>query len=209
MRQKKWNISRWSALGLSVLLLTACMLLASGTAWARYRAEIDKLLSFRTREPVAVHMGHRDPETLEFTASDTLEWVTEDGQQMLQFTVANGPDKEKFEEMNQSFRVRLVCSLGIWAGENPIAITITQPDPEKTITYTAQPVRITQDSLMYHTFGDGWVCYFMDDRGEELTWHLEGGEFSCQDLCLSLVPEDGQEINAARLQVQIISDNEE
>lgn len=209
MSRKKRNTSRWSALGLSVLLLTASLILATGTVLARYRTEIDKFLSFKARKPVAVHMGQRDPETLDFVIPETMNWGINDGQYQLQFTVANGPEKDSYEEMNQNFRVRLVCSLGIWAGENPVSILLTQPDTEEPTVYTAQPVRITQDSLLYNTFGDGWVCYFLDDKGEELTWHLEGGEFSCQDLDLTIVPEDGQEMNEARLQVQIISDTEE
>ena len=212
MNRKNKNIFRWSALGLSVLLMTTALLLATGTAWARYRAEIDMLLNFKAKKPVTVSVGQIDSETSEFTIPGELAWEMTEGQQKLRFAVANCEKADEFPKEDQRFQVRLVGGLGIWTGEAPAAITLTihadTADGEPTVV-EAQPVRIQEETLMYNTFGDGWIFCFLDEDGEELSWTLEGREFSCRQMDLTIVLEDGQQISPTRLQLQVTGRTEE
>lgn len=211
MHRKQRNISRWAALGLSVLAVMAFLILATGSAWARYRSEIDMFLKFKVRTPSAVYVGVIDSNSKIFTIPDTFAWTLADGKQQLDFAVANGRKKDSFDKRDQKFQVRLICSLGIWTGEEPAVIQLKQTgaNEKDEKIYLAEVVPIAQDSVLHHTFGDGWVCRFLDEQGEELYWSLEGGVFDYKTLNLSIVLEDGQTITPTLVQLQVISEVEE
>lgn len=213
MNRWKQNISRWYALGLAAVLTAACLVLATGTVWARYRAVYDDTLTFQTRAPVTLRLGRTDPETNGFTAGDPGPWVVEDGGLRLDFAVSNGTDPERFEAEDQTFRIRLVTSLGMDA--ETVAIRLSDPAEnagEETEAgeqgYTAQPVRITESSPLYQSFGDGWVYRFQNEAGQELAWTLEGGVFSCVELELRIVSLDGGQIDTSLMQLQLIGETE-
>lgn len=82
----------------------------------------------------------------------------------------------------------------------------TEPEPTEPPydEYTATVTRIVQGTSLYNSFGDGWVFRFTDENGRELTWELEGGQFSC--ITLELILEGSDPAVTTLLQLQIIGD---
>ncbi len=132
---------------------------------------------------------------------------------------------------DQQVIIRLIGSLGIWNGTDELKMYLRVPSTETETEETgteataettetteteetlpsAEPkgvaataVRIPQDSPLYLTYGDGWVFTFLDEEGEELSWLLEGGEFSCLEMILRL--EGAAAENVSMLQLQITGD---
>ena len=52
------------------------------------------------------------------------------------------------------------------------------------ISATATP--ITEGTVIYHTYGAGWIYSFQDEEGEELFWELAGGELSFVSLTVTI-----------------------
>lgn len=231
MNRRKMNIARWYALGLAVLLVVACLMIATGTSLARYRSEAVKSLQFEVREPVAVCLGKveyseseitenelGDPDAGTFVPIHDGRWeLNEKGQLQLQFAVANGTSDQDYDEVSRQFSVRLVATQGVQTGED-LAVTLILPPEEKADTVAgstnsaesipptqikATAVRIAPDTQLHRTFGDGWVFYFLDENGEEeLFWTLEGGQFSWLDLDITV--DHGAVMDTSLLQLQIV-----
>lgn len=213
MNRWKLNISRWSALGLAAVLVMLSVILATGTALARYRTKYDKTIQFAADKPAGIYLGMVDAETESFDATATGTWEQAGDTMQLHFSVANGTDAEAFAEKTQIFRVRLIGSLGIGQEQAMPVIKLMesgiQDDAEAAPEeegYTAEPVAIAEGSLLHSTFGGGWMYCFLDENGEELTWTLEGGVFSCVDLCAVLVLDENTSIDPSFLQLQVIGE---
>ena len=85
---------------------------------------------------------------------------------------------------------------------------------EQFETYTAVVSPITADSALGKSFGQGWVFTFQESvqvtdengkttviQGKELSWTLEGGKFSTQDMKLTIQNAKVAEISLLNLQV--------
>lgn len=210
MNQRKKNISRWALPMLLLLLVVGCLVVSTGGALARYRAERKEIIEFQVRPPDQVALGKMvkaEDGTESFDATAQGTWETVDGTQQLEFTIANGTGADAFSQENQRIRLRLIGTLGIWDGTGDFTVTLQLP-PEDDAEESAEPkkiqatvTRIQPESPMYATFGDGWVFSFFDEEGEELSWLLEGGALNT--VTMTLILEGAAENEASLLQLQI------
>lgn len=139
MKRKKLNILAWYALGLTAVLVTVSLVLATGMTWARYRTDSSADLFFNTRSPMMVCLGKleyiltTEGEEIKFVQTNGGEWTRgKDGQLQLDFAVANGVStKEKeFEERDQQVYVRVASTRGLQINQETIALKLMIPKPE-------------------------------------------------------------------------------
>ena len=222
MNQRKQNISRWYLLGLAMILMAGCLIASTGIAYARYRTDGERKIMFVSREPVQVFVGvmSEDVTTQEvlFDSATTPQWVPrtileEESAQSrtvydLHFAVANHQDLTGYEKEDLTVRVRLVGSLGTWNGAGTVVLTDGTILPDGMPRQVAATVTaIPQDTKLYHDFGPGWIFSFLDEYGKELTWELEGGTYSWQELTVTV---DAAMLGEANLlQIQTIGEHAE
>ncbi len=226
MEQSKMNSTPWLKLGLAVVLVILCLVVATGNTFSRYRTEEGANVEFVVREPLQLHLGllmEDDSGKLVFQQTQrSWQWV--DGNPQLPVVIANGLSTSDCEQRDQKVRVRLMGSLGILTGEETATITLTMPveavpeDPTETTSATeetsaavepvqqfqATAVPIAKDSPMYASFGDGWVFRFLDEEGEELSWTLPGGQLSWLDMTITL--DNGSLVDTSLLQLQVTTE---
>ncbi len=205
MKQRKPNIKAWYSLALVMLLCIGLLTVATGTTLARYQAEREKELVFRVRPPEQIHLGtvqiveeESDPPTTKeiFEPAAKLAWVTEKNVTQLKFAVANGVSNTDHSARNQKVHLRMIASVGVWNGEQTPVLTLTLPLEEgetepKTVTATVEP--LAEGTALYHTHGQGWLYTFLDEKQEELSWELNGGELSFLSFTVTVdeaVPDD-------------------
>lgn len=158
---------------LTVIVLTAALVLSVGTAYARYKSELSGDLAFQVKP-------------MEQLSFQTQQWTQgEDGSHILTFSMA---------ESGEKCRMYLAVSEGITAPES-LAVTLTLP-PEETetlpeegleaqteteeqetpnapIVLTATMQQITEGSSLYALFGSGYVFrFFHEETGEEIFLNL-------------------------------------
>lgn len=207
--KRKPNITQWYLLGLAAILVVGCLTMAAGTTFARYRDEIVKIIPFQVRQPNEVYLG-----TLEYSAysgrdgmfvqSKETRWQEFDGDLMLSFAVGNGKDEEEFAAADQKIQVRLIGSIGAWYPNGPMKMLLKVPkasEPEGFQVLEATPIRISQESPLYETFGDGWLFCFLDEAGREYSWTLEGGKLSY--ITMDLTFENADLVDTSLLQLQV------
>ena len=231
MSQRKPNRRIWYSMALSILLCMGILVLATGTAFARYRAERNKDISFRVRVPDQVQLGtvctvpeETEPENSTqiteptgeteppvmvevFVPSDQLMWETEDGITSLQFAVANGVSEEDHSARDQAVRLRMIGTLGIWNGTQLPTLQLVLPPEEGStesvvVTATVQP--FAKGTALQLAYGDGWLYAFLDDQGEELLWELPGGDLSYVTMTVLIAGEPPENLNL--LQPQVIAE---
>lgn len=215
MNQRNKKHSLWYSLGLGVLLCIAVLVVSTGTAFARYRTERDKSITFvpRTQDHVLMGVLHTvtaEEATGEIKAGDvilqqkdTLVCEDVDGGARLTLAIANGTSASDCSERSLKVRLRLAASLSFWDGEKPVNLYLAVPsaeDPETTESLLAVPVAIEKGTALYRTFGAGWVYTFQGEAGE-LTWNLPGGAFSPVELDITIRGATSEE--ASLLQPQI------
>lgn len=211
MKHRKVNMFR--LLGLSAILLLACVVTLVGVSYARYQVDTSETFALTPREPENIHLGilERETEDAEGTFVPNAQgiWELEDDDDTLQlaFAVSNGTDSETFAESDQEFRVRLVASMGAWDGADTAKVVLRIPsipseaDPEKPLEIPGEAKRIREGSILYDTFGEGWVFSFYDPWNEEWRFDLNGGEWNSLELVL-IVDEVGL-ADPTLLQLQI------
>lgn len=209
MKKRKLNISL--ILGLTVVLLAACVVSSLGISYARYRLDKTAMTAITPREPEYVYLGTvaRETEGSEgtFVPGTLGEWKSMDDRLELAFAVANGKDSENFAQSDQEFRVRLVGSMGVWDGEDTVDVILRVPaipseqDPEMPLEISGKAIRIQQDSLMYQEFGEGWVFCFYDAWGEEWRFDLKGGQWNRLELILSVNEVELTDLSLMQLQI--------
>lgn len=231
MNRRKSNISLWYTLGLAALLTVGCLVASTGTTLARYRAEVDKDLKFQVAAPEVLYLGVMaapaedagQTGTEVFTLSDGTNWETVGSKMQLEFAVANGTSETDFAANSQQVRVRLIGSLGLLDGTGPVAVKLviprepTEEDPSEYEEITAAATPIREGSTLYKTFGGGWVFSFHETAevtgedgttqtvpGEELTWTLEGGKFSCIEM--KMIVDNAALASPSMLKLQVIGE---
>lgn len=212
MNRKKQNMFRCCASGVAAILVTACLVMATGTSFARYRTEYGRQLSFSAQPAPALYLGTMG-QTGTFDSGTTGAWELEEGVLRLDFAVANAPGGQGTNGPAQRFRVRLNCSADARNGTLPLTIKLmdptvhdmTQPARED-VGYVGNASSIPEDSLLRQSFGEGWTYIFTDSDGQELTWSLEGGVFSCAELALVMVLSEEMSFDPSLLQLQIVGE---
>lgn len=198
----RWKLNRflWCSMGLVMLLCMAIVVYSTGTTYARYRTEREEKITFEVREAERVALGTMKPVVPEetegtgqeapasvFTQTDTLIWETVNDKAYLNFTVANGATETSFSENDQTIKIRIIGTLGLWTGMETVKLYLQIPsatDPEQTEIIQAAVAPIAEGSALYHTHGPGWIYSFLNAEEEELTWTLTGGAFSSVDLTI-------------------------
>ena len=138
MNHRKPNMKMWYSLGLTLLLSLAMLLVATGTAFARYRAERDREITFQVRKPEQIQLGTisviekdgDEADLLIFHPSQQLLWKTEDGVTKLEFVVTNGMSVTDYSARTQQIRIRMIGSLGLWNGTAVPEILIIPPQED-------------------------------------------------------------------------------
>lgn len=206
MNRSKENIFRYCAMGFTAVLIAACVMLVTGTAFARYRTEYAEGISFTAQAAPELHLGQIDPQSGDFVCTDLTSWELTDGGLRLDFAVANGQSETELDGIAQSFRVRLIGGAAIQTAETPLTIILAEsPDTSGgAINFVSRVSPIDETSLLHKTFGDGWVYTFSDEQDEELSWTLEGGTFSRKQLSLVILLDENTKIDPSLLQLQII-----
>lgn len=184
MNQRKPNRIIWYSLALILVLCMGFAVMSTGTAFARYRSELRKNVTFEVREPEQISLGTLEDKafTTKAPAWKTVESETQTIMQM-DLAVANGTSDTDFSQQNQMVCLRLLGSPGLWNGESAAVITLIQEDGTTT---QAKATPITEGTALYHSFGAGWIFTFQDTEGEELSWTLPGGEFTFVSMTVTI-----------------------
>lgn len=126
--------------GLHLLLLLflsfGCLAVATGTTYARYRAEKSEELLFEVRKPDQLVLGTiREEKFVPFSPTDQLTWEIdgETGTASLTFSVANGTDLKNYSDKDQTVKLRVLGSLNL-------ALPETLPETETPPETETQPV---------------------------------------------------------------------
>lgn len=195
----------WCLLGLTALLLTACVLLATGTAFARYKESFTADVTLQPQLPSKVLLwAGSDPQTDYVPGAGS--WSVVDGQQTMAFLVTNTGTDGQIPAMDQSFRLRLAAGMGAWDGKTALALRLTVTEKDVTHIYYATIHPIEADTPLHREFGDGWYFTFLDDKGKELSFSLEGGARSTIPLELAL--ENAAFTDPALVKLQVIGQQE-
>ena len=181
MNQRTPNRIVWYSLVLILVLCIGFGAISAGTAFARYRTELEKSVTFEVQEPEQISLGTLEDKT--FTTKEPVwekvEIETEPGKTktilQMELAMANGTSDTVFSQQDQRVSLRLLGSVGLWDGEAPVVISLLQ-GKEPSIQATATP--IAEGTALYHSFGAGWIFTFQDTEGEELSWNLPGGQFN-------------------------------
>lgn len=211
MKHRKVNTPVYLTLGLCTVLMVFCLMLATGTTFARYRVDTSAAMAMeaRPRDQVLLGKWETDPQTGKtvFDTETQNTWKTVDGTTALEFSVSNGTDEETFAYEDLKVYVRLVASLDIrYEGTGPVVklVAPSQEEEGEQVEYTGKPERIPEGTQLHLTFGDGWIYRFYDEKGEEVYQTLPGGVLSGMDM--KLVLEENQKTYSGLLQLQVTAD---
>lgn len=199
MKQKKTHISL--LLGIAALLMAASVILATGTAFARYRENQNADVVLNAQKPGKVLLwAGNNPET-DYVPGEGV-WESVDGEQVLNFMVTNTGSDGVSAAYDQSFRVRLVASLGAWDGASDFKVRLTITEQELSHIYYATVKPIKKDTALYREFGEGWYFTFLDNKDRELYFDLAGQERSTIQMQLTM--ENPAPTDPSLLKLQIV-----
>ena len=177
---RKLKTSFWYKPCLALVLVVACIALAVGATWARYRTDIPGDAVYEAREQAIVKLWSVDEK--DELVDEPAQWELVDGKKTLTFAVSNyklDGNGELYSEETQGVKIRLLASLGLNYTENAVVeLEMPLEEGENVEVYEATATAIVADSPYHESFGYGWVFEFEDEFGEELYWLLEGGDAS-------------------------------
>lgn len=214
MKHRKLNTPVYLSLGLCTVLMVLCLMVATGTTFARYRMDqrIPAELEPRPLDQVYLGQWGKDGQTEKpvFLTEQQNAWKTVDGETYLEFTVSNGLTEESFAGKDLRVYVRVVGTLDIRNGGNGPVIKLLVPaeeEGEAPEEFIGKPERIPQGTQLYHTFGEGWIFRFCDKENQEIFQTLEGGSLNWTDLKLVMeLPQNDPNAYTGLLQLQITGD---
>lgn len=195
MRNPKMNKSLWHVQGLIMLLCILSLIIATGTAEARYRAEKDAAAEFQVWEPAQIYLGTLSEETTETEGENAGEpaenvkfdpvgvptWEESEGSRSMVLAVANGSSETAFYTKDQQFRLQMIGSLGLGTEAAFPKIELRVPSEEDPAIYEAfqgTASSIKEGTTLYHSVGAGWIIRFQNDEGQEPSWILKGDSLS-------------------------------
>ena len=198
MNRNKTNICL--LLGLTALLLTAAVLLATGAAFARYREETSADVTLQTQKPGKVLLWAGTNPDLAY-APGAAAWETVDGEDLLNFMVTNADTDGVPTAYDQRFRLRMVAGLGFWDGSSELRIRLTVTEGEVSTLYYATAKPIEKNTVLHREYGDGWYFTFLDNKNRELYFTLDGGVRSTIPMQLTLEAVSPTDVSLLKLQV--------
>ncbi len=209
MNQRKPNRPLWSWLALAILLCISALVVSTGTAFARYRTEKTKDITFSVRELEQAWLGkyctitqENQTETEVFQPQETFSWETVDGVTQLELVVANGVSEDRYAKRDLEVRFRLLATLGVLNDMEPAEMHVTITEQGQSETIQAVPTSIVEGTALHHTYGDGWV-YTIQNADGEVTRILPGDRFSDIKLTITMIGVTPQE--AAQLKTLLLS----
>lgn len=173
-RQK--NSSLRHLLCLALLLCMAALVIATGTAYARYRTDAKAELLFEIRKPAELVIGTviNVDGNEEFNPEGIQDWKIEGNTATLEIAVSNGTDSVQAKD--QKVRLRLIGGIGLTVGEETAEITLETAENGSEKSFKAKSEKITENSALHFEHGDGWIFTFFEENGEEFCWIFEGGK---------------------------------
>lgn len=217
MSNPKVNKSLWQVRGLVVFACLFFLVLATGTAQARYRAERDAAAQFQVWEPAQIYLGtvteaatqsqEGTGDGMVFNPEGIPSWTSQNGMFTMELAVANGISEEEFYMQDQQFRLQLIGSLGLGMPLYFPEIALRVPsetDPETYEVFQSTVSRIQEGTTLYHSVGDGWIIQFRNADGEEPSWILKGGALSCQ--YFTITARDMLSDSSSLLQPQVVAE---
>lgn len=196
MGQRQPNRGLRHMLRLTVLCLTACLVLACGVTFARYQTEFEtKSYSFvADRGAIFVYGGALYPDSETGVTSfytNQARWSVVNDSAQMNFFVTNGPAADQFSARDQKCSVQLITGIGVeQTDENGTAprlslILTYQNIAGEQVSVFAVPEPIAPGSYLYKSYGAGWLYRFRDESGNELLFDLKGGKFSFQNFTIT------------------------
>ena len=194
----KPNKRTWYLLGLALLLCTASLTLSAVTSFARYRTERQEKIPFEVRAWDVLCIG--TPAAYGHFNPDLPQWVLEKDIYRMDVAVANGDSAETASAHDQTFHFRLVGTAGLQNAKIYLILPgeTASSEPQKILA-TVDP--IVEGTALYHNVGAGWIYTFQDPEGQELIWHLPGGEWNHATIQVTL--EEGEQNTDVLLQPMV------
>jgi hypothetical protein len=163
----------------SMLLLTVLSVsLLLGTTFARYQisAEQNITLTYPQKQGQTICLLPVT-QTSDDESTPQLQWQKdEDNRYFLQFCLTNGPDSEQFCSDDQTVAICVIATEGV-VPDN-VVLTLNEE-------YTAVPEKIEEGTLLYDSYGAGWVYHFYQDD-EEVRWVMPGNAYFNQQFTLTV-----------------------
>lgn len=175
MRRKNANglSGHFSVLLPTLALLT--LLLSLGTTYARLYAESETSIEIaNAAEMEQAYLLSANDSPLE---DDAWSWES-DGSYFLRFWLSNADKPNNYVQKDLNVALRVVSTIS----ETPAEVCLLASGGE----YIGEPKKITEGTLFWRQYGDGYLYRFYDGAGEELCWTLEGGQFSKTEMCLTV-----------------------
>ena len=199
------NPSVWFRLGLIGVVLLACLCMVTGVSFARYQIARSENATLQAKDPSHVYLGSLLDGAF---APGVGQWTLNgNGQQTLNIVIGNSSLTEISRD-DQTARIRAIVSLGVWDGDEDLTLRLTAPipgtNPVEYQVVDGTAIRISEQSPLYTTFGEGWVFRFFGADGKELSWPLEGGTLSVVPMDLTV--EYAQLLDTSLIQIQLIGD---
>lgn len=185
--------------------LVVCVLLSVSVSYARYRTGAMARIDFQSRrldqlwlwqamtEPVEGEEAPEEP-TEPQAPQDGVWTAIGDNTNSLRFRLTNGETEEAVAEADILADVLLDVGQGF---DDPwwlyVTLTTTEKNDEE-LQYLGVPTQITEGSVLYSRFGEGWVFRFyplseegaVDMQKEPLRWEFPGGEYTVREAELQI-----------------------
>lgn len=211
MDREKKNSSLRYMLVLALLLCLGFAVIATGTAFGRYRTSSEGSAAFEVRGTESIYLGTISEDEggnkvfSPLSEDDELSWTDQGGKKaILKIAVSNAEQETGETKVNPVFpendlriKIRLISDLGLTTGTEkddsgknvPVSAEVKMTAVPKGAlegsTVTAAAERIQNGSKLFYSGGDGWVYSFHED-GKEMLWDLKGGEFSYLELTIEV-----------------------
>lgn len=162
-------------LTLALALLTLTLTL--GTAYARYRAvSVSTLEVANAAEMEQAYLLSADGGFLE---DDT--WSEEgEGVYSLRFRLSNAPSPERYVQRDLNIALRVASTVSDRDGTAVLRLSVGGDE------YIGEAKPITEGTVLWRQYGDGFLYRFFNEAGEELCWTLRGGCFSQTEMSLTV-----------------------
>ena len=198
MNQREMNTSRWYRLLLAGLLVMLSVVLMAGTAFARYRTDLNRASLLLQTRPItylyllgpADGLGGYDPLP--------TSWNLNLDSRELDFSVTNGKTRQEYPDSDMTFQVSVFLTEET---DRDFQLFLRTEDDS---LYQSRAEAIVPDSPLYDQVGPGWIYRFYDASGVEYAGLLEGGKHTACGLTL-ICQGDLEDAELALLQMQVVS----
>ena len=193
---------------LAVLCMLVCLVLTVGITYARYQSEFSRrsyIFTPAAPNEIRLYGGGISDAWINGGTLPSLDdtWEKTETGAKLDFSVTNG-QIGSFSQEDQTYVIRLAAGLSIQDPGN-LTVTLHWTDAEdQSHSVTAVAEAIETGSLLYDTYGDGWVYRFYTGWSED-KFTLTGGSLQ---YCNYTVTVSGN-VEPTLLKLQVLRLNEQ